>query len=43
MSHSWPDAEDLLLLADDYQGRDKDGHYNNTQDAFTTIRCVDRP
>jgi pimeloyl-ACP methyl ester carboxylesterase len=35
------DAGDLLMLADDYQGRDKSGHYDNLQDAFTTIRCVD--
>ncbi len=34
-------AEELLLLADDYQGRDKSGHYTNLQDAFTAIRCVD--
>jgi pimeloyl-ACP methyl ester carboxylesterase len=37
------DAGDLLLLADDYQGRDKDGHYTNEQDAFTAIGCVDSP
>ena len=35
------DAEDLLLLADEYQGRDENGHYRNLQDAFTAIRCVD--
>ncbi|MDT5091235.1 MAG: hypothetical protein QOH60_598 [Mycobacterium sp.] len=35
------EAEELLLLADDYQGRDKTGHYSNLQDAFTAIRCVD--
>lgn len=35
------EAEELLLLADDYQGRDKNGHYNNLQDAFTAVRCVD--
>jgi pimeloyl-ACP methyl ester carboxylesterase len=35
------EAEELLLLADDYQGRDKDGHYTNLQDAFTAVRCVD--
>ena len=34
-------AEELLLLADDYLGRDKSGHYTNLQDAFTAIRCVD--
>jgi pimeloyl-ACP methyl ester carboxylesterase len=37
------DAGDLLLLADDYQQRDKAGHYSNKQDAFVTIRCVDSP
>lgn len=37
------DAGDLLLLADDYQGRDAGGHYSNQQDAFTAIRCVDSP
>jgi pimeloyl-ACP methyl ester carboxylesterase len=37
------DAGDLLLLADDYQGRDKSGHYTNEQDAFTAIGCVDSP
>ncbi len=35
------DPVDLLLLADDYQRRDKSGHYQNRQDAFTAIRCVD--
>ena len=35
------DAGDLLLLADDYQHRDANGHYQNLQDAFTAIRCVD--
>jgi pimeloyl-ACP methyl ester carboxylesterase len=37
------DAVDLLLLADDYQERDKAGHYTNQQDAFVAIRCVDSP
>lgn len=37
------DAGDLLLLADDYQGRDDDGRYTNSQDAFNAIRCVDSP
>jgi pimeloyl-ACP methyl ester carboxylesterase len=37
------DAGDLLLLADDYQRRDKSGHYANQQDAFLAIRCVDAP
>ena len=35
------DAGDLLLLADDYQKRDANGHYANRQDAFNAIRCVD--
>jgi pimeloyl-ACP methyl ester carboxylesterase len=37
------DPGDLLLLADDYQGRDDNGHYTNQQDAFTAIHCVDAP
>ncbi len=37
------DAGDLLLLADDYQHRNQAGHYDNQQDAFTAIRCVDAP
>lgn len=37
------DAGDLLLLADDYNGRDRQGHYDNGQDAFNAIRCVDAP
>lgn len=37
------DADDLLLLADDYEGRDDDGRYANGQDAFNAIRCVDSP
>lgn len=37
------DAGDLLLLADDYQDRDRNGHYGNDQDAFNAIRCVDAP
>jgi pimeloyl-ACP methyl ester carboxylesterase len=36
-------ADDLLLLADDYEGRDEDGRYSNNQDAFNAIRCVDSP
>lgn len=35
------DPGDLLMLADDYLGRDAAGHYRNQQDAFTAIRCVD--
>ena len=37
------DAGDLLLLADEYQGRDDYGQYNNGQDAFNAVRCVDAP
>jgi pimeloyl-ACP methyl ester carboxylesterase len=37
------DAGDLLLLADDYQHRNPAGHYDDQQDAFTAIRCVDAP
>lgn len=37
------EADDLLVLADDYEGRDDDGHYDNGQDAFNAIRCVDSP
>ena len=37
------EADDLLMLADDYEGRDDDGRYSNGQDAFNAIRCVDSP
>jgi pimeloyl-ACP methyl ester carboxylesterase len=37
------DAGDLLMLADDYDGRGKNGRYTNDQDAFNAIRCVDAP
>jgi pimeloyl-ACP methyl ester carboxylesterase len=37
------DPGDLLLLADDYQNRDAAGHYQNSQDAFYAIRCVNAP
>ncbi|MCV7261223.1 alpha/beta hydrolase [Mycobacterium shimoidei] len=37
------DAVDLLKLADDYNGRDEHGHYDNSQDAFEAVRCVDAP
>lgn len=33
--------EELLLLSDEYFGRDKSGHYSNLQDAFNAVRCVD--
>jgi pimeloyl-ACP methyl ester carboxylesterase len=35
------DAGDLLLLADEYQHRDAQGHYQNVQDVFVAVRCVD--
>ncbi|MGH3726761.1 MAG: alpha/beta hydrolase [Mycobacterium sp.] len=35
--------DDLLWLADQYQERDDKGHYDNLQDAFNSIRCVDGP
>jgi pimeloyl-ACP methyl ester carboxylesterase len=34
-------ADDLLELADEYMGRDSDGHYGNSSDAFTVITCAD--
>lgn len=37
------DPGDLLVLADDYLHRDAQGHYDNQQDAFLAIRCVDGP
>ncbi len=37
------DPGDLLTLADEYYGRDANGHYNASQDAFNAIRCVDAP
>jgi hypothetical protein len=37
------EADLLLALADDYEDRDDEGHYSNTQDAFNAIRCVDAP
>ena len=37
------DPGDLLLLADDYLNRDQAGHYQNSQDAFYAIRCVNGP
>lgn len=33
----------LMALADQYNERDSSGHYTNTQDAFTAVRCVDDP
>lgn len=37
------DPGDLLLLADQYHGRNEAGQYRNQRDAFTAIRCVDGP
>jgi pimeloyl-ACP methyl ester carboxylesterase len=37
------DPADLLMLADEYYGRDDDGHYDGSQDAFNAVRCVDAP
>ena len=51
----WPDLEaglqelkqgkgdTLLALADLYEGRAEDGTYQNTNDSFLAIRCVDDP
>ncbi|MEV6280440.1 alpha/beta hydrolase [Nocardia sp. NPDC051832] len=36
-------GDTLLQLADMYDGRNDDGTYTNTQDAFNAIRCVDDP
>ncbi|WP_054813315.1 alpha/beta hydrolase [Nocardia arizonensis] len=36
-------GDTLLQLADMYDGRRADGSYDNTQDAFNAIRCVDDP
>ncbi|WP_231610068.1 alpha/beta hydrolase, partial [Rhodococcus sp. CX] len=36
-------GDTLLLLADMYEGRGEDGTYNNVNDAFNAIRCVDDP
>ena len=37
------DRRNLLALADDYSGRDSQGHYDNSNDADTAINCVDEP
>ena len=36
-------GDTLLKLADLYDGRRDDGNYDNTQEAFNAIRCVDDP
>lgn len=35
------DPGDLLELADQYSGRDADGHYTLGEDAFIAVRCLD--
>ena len=37
------DAGDLLMLSDEYYGRDDKGHYDDSQDVFNAVRCVDAP
>jgi pimeloyl-ACP methyl ester carboxylesterase len=37
------DGDMLLRLADNYDGRGKDGVYDNMSDAFNAVRCVDDP
>jgi len=37
------DPGDLLMLADEYYGRNAKGHYDNSQDVFNAVRCVDAP
>ncbi|MCW4355354.1 alpha/beta hydrolase [Hoyosella sp. YIM 151337] len=36
-------GDTLLLLADVYERRGDDGTYDNSDDAFTAVRCVDTP
>ncbi|AEF39704.1 alpha/beta hydrolase [Hoyosella subflava] len=36
-------GDTLLMLADIYEGRGDDGLYDNSNDAFDAIRCVDSP
>ncbi|GAA5058188.1 alpha/beta hydrolase [Nocardia callitridis] len=36
-------GDTLLKLADLYDGRNDDGTYTNTNDAFNAVRCVDDP
>lgn len=31
----------LMALADQYDGRDSEGHYSSSEDVFTAVRCVD--
>lgn len=36
-------GDNLLELADNYSGRDNQGHYDNSNDADTAINCMDEP
>ncbi len=36
-------GDKLLALADQYMGRDEDGHYTNATDVRAAVNCVDRP
>nr|WP_307851676.1 alpha/beta hydrolase [Williamsia sp. CHRR-6] len=36
-------GDTMLRLADFYEGRDRQGKYDNSSDAFLAIRCVDEP
>lgn len=36
-------GDTLLLLADIYMNRDKNGHYTNATDARVAVNCVDKP
>jgi len=36
-------GDKLLALADQYMGRDEDGHYTNATDVRSAVNCVDRP
>ncbi|GAA3692285.1 alpha/beta hydrolase [Gordonia hankookensis] len=37
------DGTEMMRLADSFEGRDDDGRYDPTQDAFTAITCADDP
>ncbi|MQS11675.1 alpha/beta hydrolase [Streptomyces kaniharaensis] len=37
------DADDLLKLADSANGRDEQGHFDTSADAYTAIHCADAP
>ncbi len=36
-------GDKMLVLADQYMGRDEDGHYTNATDVRQAVNCVDRP